>query len=216
MRLRGHDGGIYEEALYNLHYGLEDYHWARRFARRLGRSERERFSEQGWAYGDPAYFYGGDVMEVFAHQANVVVKTLFGDGLRCTLLAHTSDDEELYHLRASLLDEHALPAFGTPEEQLAREGDVPYGDSSTLFAEISGDAHGVWRLGGALRETAPKLSIFHYDPASDYGADTDRSEHLLLAFDCEYYPEREIVHYELFEALLEAWEAMERPTSEGR
>lgn len=210
MRLRGHDGGgVYEESRYNLQCGLQDYHWARRFARRLGEAERERFSEAGWAYGDPSYFYGGDVMEVLAHQADVVAKTLFGNTVSCNLLAYTCDDEDLYRLQASLRDEDGLLAFGTFEEQLAACGDLMHGDSSTLLAELTADAGSVWRIRGALREAAPGCAMYHYDPGSEAGANTERSEHFLLAYGSEYYPEREVVHYELFETLLGAWEEME-------
>lgn len=211
MRLKDHYGGVCDETLYNLWDGLQDHYWARYFVRRVGRVERERFSERGWAYGDPSYFYGGDVMEVYAHQSNVVVKTLFGEALDCSLLAYTSDDEELYRFQASLLDGDGLAAFGAIEEQLARHGDDRYGESSTLFAEISGDAEGVWRLKGALRQASPALRLFHYDPASGHGAGADRSEHFVLGYECEYYPDRESVHYGLFETLLSAWDAMQAP-----
>lgn len=212
MRLRDYEGGgIYEEARYNLQYGLCDYHWARYFVRRLGQAERERFSEHGWAYGDPSYFYGGDVMEVLAYQATVVVKTLFGGGVACDLLAYVSDDEELYRRRASLLDKDGLRAFGTFEEQLAIYGEHPYGDSSTLFAEVTGDAESIWRIRGALAEVSPNIAMYYYDPDSDHATGADRSEHFVLAYESEYYPEREVVHYELFETLLRAWEAMQTP-----
>ncbi len=211
MRLKDHYGGVCDETLYNLWDGLQDHYWARYFVRRIGGTERARFSEHGWAYGDPSYFYGGDVMEVFAHQSNVVLKSLFGEGLACNLLAYTDDDEEIYRFQASLLDEDGLAAFGTLEEQLACRGDFQHGDSSTLFAEITGDAEAAWRLKGALRAAAPPPWILHYDPASGHGANADRSEHFVLGCECEYYPDRESVHYGLFETLLSAWEAMQAP-----
>lgn len=209
MRLKDHYGGVCDETLYNLWDGLQDYCWARYFVRRIGGVERERFSERGWAYGDPSYFYGGDVMEVYAHQANVVVKTLFGEGLSCNLLAYTSDDEELYRFEASLLDGNGLAAFGALEEQLAHRWDLHHGDSSTLFSEIWGDAEGVWRLKGALRQAERAPWVFQHDPASEHGAGRDRSEHLVLGYECECYPDRESVHYGLFETLLSAWETMQ-------
>lgn len=212
MRLKDHYGGVCDETLYNLWDGLQDHYWARYFVRRVGRAERERFSEYGWAYGDPSYFYGGDVMEVYAHQANVVVKTLFGEALACSLLAYTSDDEELYRFEASLLDGDGLSAFGTREEQLALCGDFHYGgESSTLFAEVSGGAEGIWRLKGALRQAERAPWIFHHDPASERGAGYDRSVHFVLGYECEYYPDRESVHYGFFETLLSAWDAMQAP-----
>lgn len=215
MRLKNHYNGVCDETLYNLWDGIQDHYWARYFVRRIGTVERERFSERGWAYGDPSYFYGGDVMEVFAHQANVVVKTLFGEALDCNLLAYTSDDEELYRLQASLLDEDGLAAFGTLEEQLVCHGDFHYGESSTLFAEIAGDGESVWRLKGALRQAERAPWIFHYAPASEHGVGRDRSEHLVLGYECEYYPDRESIHYGFFETLLAAWEAMQATRGAG-
>lgn len=58
------------------------------------------------------------------------------------------------------------------------------------------------------KEVSPATETYHYGPACERGKNMSRSEHLVLLYDCELYPERESVHYAFFEALLRSWEAI--------
>jgi hypothetical protein len=203
MNLKNHFGPFHDEAAYNVHYGLEDYWYARHLLRRVGEEERSRFSELGWAYGDPSYGYGTDPFEVFRFQANVVAKTLFGYGVACDLHCFASDDEALWEFLADLRDEDGLAAFADDEYP---EG-PGYGDSSLLAAEITGEGEAIWRLKGALRSRGARP--VYYDPASERGRGYERGTHLLLLYDAEIYPERETIHHELFGLLIRAKEAMD-------
>lgn len=214
MKLKDHHGGMYEEAAHNIFYGLQDHHFARSMLRRVGKGERERFSELGWAYGDPSYFYGTDPMEVFLYQANVVVKTLFGDGVSCDLIPFYSDEVALYEFLSNIRDEDGLAHRSPPEE--VSEASL-CGDAGVIACEVSGGAEAIWRLKGALRAAGLDGPFLHYAPESERGANADRREHFLLLYDAEPYPEREVIHYEIFDALVRAWEAMrDDPGGEGR
>jgi hypothetical protein len=205
VRLKNHLGGIFDEAAYNVFYGLEDYWYARNLLRRVGEEERSRFSELGWAYGDPSYVYGTDPVEVFRFQANAVAKTLFGEALSCDLLSFVSDEEELYAFLADLHDEEGLLAAG-PFEELP-EGAL-YGDAGVILAEFTGEPETIWRLKWALKASGLQGPVLHYDPESERGSGHERGSHFLLVYDTEAYPERETIHHELFESLIRAWEVM--------
>lgn len=205
MNLGGHRGGLYDEAAHNLFYGLQDHHFARSMLRRVGKEERERFSELGWAYGDPSYVYGTDPMEVFLYQSNVVVKTLFGEGMSCDLVSFCSDEEELYEFLSDLRDEDGLAQRSPPEE--VSEADL-YGDAGVIACEVSGGAEDIWRLKRALRAAGLGGSFLHHAPESERGKNADRRGHFLLLYDAEPYPERETIHHEIFDLLVRAWEAM--------
>lgn len=205
MNLEGHRGGLYDEAAHNLFYGLQDHHFARSMLRRVGKEERERFSELGWAYGDPSYVYGTDPMEVFLHQANVVVKTLFGEGMSCDLVSFCSDEEDLYEFLAGLRDEDGSTQR-SPSEEMSETG--LYGDVGVIAFEVSGGAEDIWRVKGALRAAGLDGPFLHHAPESERGKNADRREHFLLLYDAEPYPEREVIHHQIFDALVRAWELM--------
>ena len=204
MDLRNHVAPLHDEMAHNLYYGLQDYWYARRLLRAASAEGRERFSEHGWAYGDPSYGYGTDPFEVFRHQAGVVAATLFGGGVACDLHYFSTDDQTLYDFLRGLRDGEDLRAFPDPEEEFPEE--FGYGDAALLVAEICGEPETIWRLKGALRRRDTRF--LYYDPEGEYGRGHDRSTHLVLMYDMELYPERETVHHELFDALIRAKEAM--------
>lgn len=214
MRLKGQHDVLPEEVGINVYYGLEDHCYARHLIRRVGprSAAAARFSERGWAYGDPSYLYGTDPIEVFSHQAGVVAYTLFAERLSLELMHFCPDEEELYGLLAGLCDEEDLPAFpeAEPEEmhELAEAG--VYEDGATLIAEFSGEPELVWRLKGALasKEVPLALPPLHYAPGYRRGP-AGSDAHFVLVFDVEMYPEREVVHHELFDALIRAREVIE-------
>ena len=93
--------------------------------------------------------------------------------------------------RADLMDEYPCIVEG-------------YSDYAILVAEITGDEEAVWRLKSALRSR--EVYYLHYDPESELGANTDTADHLLLTYEAEMYPEREVIHDRLFETLMRAKE----------
>ena len=202
MDLRDHVSPLHDEVAHNIHYGLQDYWYARRLLRAVGPEGHARFSEHGWAYGDPSTLYGSDPFEVFRYQAGVVAATLFGTDVACDLHYFSTDDETLYEFLGGLADEQGLPAFPDPEEEFPEE--LGYGDAALLVAELCGDAEAIWRLKGALRHC--DLRFLYHHPDGEHGKGHDRSTHLVLFWDMELYPERETVHHELFDALIRAKE----------
>ena len=203
MRLKDYMSPTTEENAHNLFYGLLDYHFARRLLRMSGEAGRERFAEHGWAYGDPSYTYETDPFEVFVFQARVVADTLFAGRLRCDLFYYSCEEEALGEIEASLVD---TEGFRVPvvEEYPFIEDMPAYADFAILVAEITGDPEAIWRLKGSLRGQG--VNLLYYDPESELAANTDPADHLLLLYDSEMYPEREIIHDGLFEALIKAKE----------
>lgn len=201
MYLKGHMSPFTEENGHNLFYGLLDYHFARRLLRMVGESGRERFAERGWAYGDPSCTYETDPFEVFVYQAQIVADTLFAGRLRLQLLYYNCEDDSLQELDESLMDAEGFRADLVEEYPCVVEG---YSDYAILVAEFTGDEEAIWRLKGALRNKG--VRHLHYDPASELGANTDPADHLLLTYEAEMYPEREIIHDRLFETLISAKE----------
>jgi hypothetical protein len=94
-----------EEGAIYLRSALEDHYYARSFLRRVGEEERRIFSDEGWAYGEPAVFGGSDE-ELFDAQLDTVLACLFlalrGYVTLCAL-------EELADPRGSLHDCLARP-----------------------------------------------------------------------------------------------------------
>lgn len=68
-----------DEHVHHLLAALEDTHFARHLLRSVGETERERFDELPWYYGDPSVF-GGDALEMYELQLLTVLRTLFGYG----------------------------------------------------------------------------------------------------------------------------------------
>ena len=203
MQLKDHLGRLDEGHAHNLFYGLLDHQFARRLLRMSGEAGRERFAKHGWAYGDPSYTYETDPFEVFAYQARVVADTLFAGRLRCQLFYYSAEDETLDELLGSLVDREGLSM--PPEERFP---DLPgaYADFAIVGADLTGDPEAIWRLKGSLRNQ--KVHYLHYDSHSQLAANADASEHLVLLYDSEMYPEREVIHDGLFEALIRAKEEM--------
>lgn len=201
MRLKDHMSPFDEENGRNLFYGLLDHHFARRLLRMVGEPGRERFAEHGWAYGDPSYTYETDPFEVFIFQARVVADALFAGRLHCNLLFYYCEDEAIHELDESLIDGERFPV--SLEERYPYISGA-YADFALLVAEITGDEEAIWRLKRALQHRM--MPYLHYDPESALGANTDPADHLLLTYDSEMYPEREVIHDGLFETLIRAKE----------
>lgn len=201
MYLKGHMSPFIEENGQNLFYGLIDYHFARRLLQMVGKPGREQFAERGWAYGDPSYVYESDPFEVFVYQAHVVADTLFAGRLRLQLLYFDCENDSLQELDESLLDGQGFRADLVDEYPCIVEG---YSDYAILVAEITGDEEAIWRLKSALRNR--DVRYLHYDPESKLGANTDPTDHLLLTYEAEMYPDREVIHDRLFETLISAKE----------
>jgi hypothetical protein len=202
LDLRNHISPLHDEMAYNIHYGLEDYWYARRLLRAVGPEGRARFSEEGWAYGDPSYGYGTDPFEVFRFQARVVAKTLFGDALTCDLHCFPADDETLYDFLEGLRDREGFLAFSDAQGGLQEY--YAYEDGAVLVAELTGDPEWIWRLKGALTQLG--TDFVYYGPEQEDAGDP--SQHLLILYDAELYPERETIHHKLFETLIKAKEAI--------
>ena len=60
--------GLYEEEAHELWAAVNDLYFAWSMLRRVGVEQRRRFSEAGWAYGDPS-FYGDGLLDVFRRAA---------------------------------------------------------------------------------------------------------------------------------------------------
>jgi hypothetical protein len=203
MRLMNHVGPFEEEGGRYLYAGLQDLRFARDMLRRVGESERARFEELGWAYGEPSV-YDGDPIELFRFQASVVVKTLFGSSSDCDLFCHYLGYGETDGLLSELRDEAGLAIYvleGGGEETYHEEI-----EEMVLLVEIAGEPEAVWRVKGALRRRG--FGPLHYATGGEYAAGRDRSEYLVLLFDSELYPEREVIHDRLFEELIGAWEVV--------
>ena len=203
MQLKHHLGRLDEGHAHNLFYGLLDHQFARRLLKMSGEAGRERFAEHGWAYGDPSYTYETDPFEVFVYQARVVAATLFAGRIRLQLFYYGAEDEDLDELLGSLVDREGL---SIPPDERFPDLACAYADFAVLVAEIAGDGETIWRLKRALEKR--EVHYLHYDPATRLGADSDPSGHLVLLYDSEMYPEREVVHDGLFEALIRAKEDM--------
>ncbi len=199
--LKGYHGSLYEEMSFNLWYGLQDYWYARDLMRSLGPEERERFDEVGWTYGDPSMM-NGDPTEVFCYQAREISTTLFGSALSLDLSFYYCEDEALHELLAMLRGPDGLPASEAGEEMLAEA----HGESGVLIAELFGEPETIWRVRGALAEIARAPVALHYDPTSEPGLRAGpRERHIVLVYEeVELYPDREIVHHQLFDALCSA------------
>lgn len=197
MRLKDHMSPFDEENSHNLFYGLLDHHFARRLLRMVGKAGRERFAEHGWAYGDPSYTHETDPFEVFVYQARVVADTLFAGRLRLQLFYYNCEEPGLEELDESLMDGERFPAPLVERYPYISEA---YADFAILVAEITGDEEAIWRLKRALQDRM--MPCLHYNPDSDLGANTDPTDHLLLTYDSEMYPEREVIHDGLFETLI--------------
>lgn len=201
MQLKHHLGRLDDGHAHNLFYGLLDHQFARRLLKMSGAVGRERFAEHGWAYGDPSYTYETDPFEVFVYQARVVAATLFAGRLRLQLYYYSGEDETLDELLGSLVDREGL---SMPPGERFPDLAGAYVDFAVLVAEITGDEEAIWRLKRALEKQ--KVHYLHYDPESRFGTNAGPSEHLVLLYDSEMYPEREVVHDGLFEALIRAKE----------
>ncbi|CAA9524112.1 MAG: hypothetical protein AVDCRST_MAG05-3813 [uncultured Rubrobacteraceae bacterium] len=203
MQLKHHVGHLDEGHAHNLFYGLLDHQFAKRLLEMSGEEGRERFAEHGWSYGDPSYTYETDPFEVFVHQARVVAATLFAGRIRLQLFYYGAEDEDLDELLGSLVDREGL---SIPPDERFPDLAGAYADFAVLVAEIAGDGEAIWRLKRALEKR--EVHYLHYDPATRLGADSDPSGHLVLLYDSEMYPEREVIHDGLFEALIRAKEDM--------
>jgi len=215
VKLKGHMAGIWEESGINVWYGLQDHFYARELLRRVGPESpaAERFSEMGWAYGDPSYIYGTDPVEVFRHQAGVLAYTLFGNDIALDLLFFFSDEEDLYRVLAEMRDEEGFAISPPCEELLEFAGaGAAYEDAATMIAEFTGEPELIWCLKGALRAVGMKGPMLNHDARTERRPG-DNSSHFLLAYDCEPYPEREVIHHQLFDTLIHAWEAMRDATT---
>ena len=201
MQLKHHVGRLDEGHAHNLFYGLLDHQFARRLLEMSGAAGRERFAEHGWAYGDPSYTYESDLFEVFVYQARVVAATLFAGRIRCQLFYYSAEDVDLAGFLGSLVDREGL---SIPPDERFPDLAGAYVDFAVLVAEIAGDAEAIWRVKRALEKR--NVHYLHYDPATQLGANSDPSEHLVVLYDSEMYPEREVVHDGLFEALIRAKE----------
>lgn len=198
MRLKNQPGGLHDEAVENLRCGLYDHDFARDLVRAVGPTERKRFADHGWAYGDPSAYYGTDPFEVMCYQAKVVVKTLFGEHCSCALHVCWEGNEYGEGLLWSLQDPDGHPVEEEDNASLCLDE-----ESSVLVAEIGGDPETLWRIRGFLR--AGKIDHLHFNPYTEPGKGYDRSTHLLLLYDMELYPERDTIHHELFALLIRAW-----------
>ncbi len=186
-----------EDAGY-LMSALEHHHWARGFLRRIDASARSRFSDSGWAYGDPTYM-GGSPEQLYDAQLDSVLAALFPRLSGEVLIAVGEEIEP------SLILDTETGEPVDPEEGLPAADWVVF----ALFRGRSREDIAGFERG--LRLEMPNRKIFRRvdEPADRHNA--------VLVLDAQWGPD-ETIYYELFESLIKAHEALrieeERPRAE--
>lgn len=204
--LRRHDFPLYDEERYNLHAALEDFWYARRFLRRVGEEERERFSEAGWYYGDPSYF-GGSVLEIHELQLSVVLHSLFGDAVSGELFLHyvDPDEKETFSEDVAACDGGPVVPSSSPY--------APADPEEVMIVELRGEGWHVAELEAMIRRSegeGTQTRFFRWRPGSERAGLLAGRAHLLLLFGSELHAPQELVHDVLFEGLIRAWEVRRR------
>ncbi len=179
---------------------LEHHHWARGFLRRIDEPARRRFSDSGWAYGDPTYM-GGAPEQLYDSQLDSVLAALFP---RLTGEVVIAVGEEIEP--GLILDAETGEPLGDPEEGLPAVDWVVF----ALFRGRTPDDMAEFERG--LKLAMPERKIFRRcvdEPADRHNA--------VLVIDAQWGPD-ETIYYELFEGLIKAREALgkeeERPRAE--
>lgn len=95
---------FYDEAGWEIGSMVSDYHYARSLLRRLGPPEHQRFSDAGWAAGDPS-MYGYDPLEIPEAQLGSILAALDW-GIQFELVHILTDYDEYppEHLTRNLED----------------------------------------------------------------------------------------------------------------
>ncbi len=179
---------------------LEHHHWARGFLRRVDPEARRRFSDAGWAYGDPTYM-GGAPEQLYDSQLDSVLAAVFPSLSGEVLIAVGEEIEP-----GLILDAETGEPLGDPEYGLPAVDWV-------VFALFRGRTPAdINEFERGLRLSMPEREIFRRrvdEPADRHNA--------VLVIDAQWGPD-ETIYYELFEGLIKAREALdkeeERPRAE--
>ncbi len=178
---------------------LEHHHWARGFLRRIDPEARKRFSDSGWAYGDPTYM-GGSPDQLYDAQLDSVLAAVFP---RLTGEVLTATEGELGP--GLILD----PETGEPVD--AGDALLLHSVDWIVLAMFRGRTRDdVAHLKRGLRLAVPDRRIFRRtveEPADEHNA--------ILVFDAQWGPE-ETIYYELFEGLIKAYEALREEDERSR
>lgn len=184
-----------EDAGY-LMSSLEHHRWARALLRRLDGEARRRFSDSGWAYGDPTYM-GGSPEQLYDAQLDSVLAALFP---RLTGEVMFTVGEEL--APGLILDAETGEPLAEPGEELSA---IDY----VVFAVFRGRvAHDVARLERGLALALPDQKVFRRRVD-----EPDDRHNAVLILDAQWGPD-ETIYDELFEGLTKAYEALRE--EEGR
>ncbi len=178
---------------------LEHHHWARGFLRRIDEPARRRFSDSGWAYGDPTYM-GGAPEQLYDSQLDSVLVALFPRLTGEVLIAVGEEIEPGLILDAET-GEAVDPEYGLPAVDWV------------VFALFRGRTPAdVAEFKRGLKLAMPNRKIFRRrvdEPADRHNA--------VLVLHAQWGPD-ETIYYELFEGLIKAHEVLrieeERPRAE--
>lgn len=215
------DDPFFDEERMFLHAALADMYFARYMLRRLGAPERARFSQTGFAYGDPSA-YGYSTNEVYEEQLCNILYTLFGRGFCGGLLsvpAFDTDDDTLEQIAALdggplKIEDHHYVYGGDYEEILVVEirtydtgapgtqGDRPQTSARERLQML------LAALRAAGGEGLPP-GLHRWREGSERSRQLrehlDYSEHVLLLSGCESYAPQELFHEGLFKRLIRAY-----------
>lgn len=226
---------FFEEEQMYLHASLDDMRFARSMLRRLGNAERRRFSETGFAYGDPS-LYGGHPYEVYEAQLCNVLYTLFGDGFGAEFFSVSAMDGEQEETLKEIValdggpvrvEEQHYFAGGDYEEILLVQistCDDPERDSVATDPAVTTACERLRMLITALRAAAGEgrpPQLYRWRPGAEwhrklYGGYEQRYEHVLLVFGWEPYAPHDFMHDFIFERFIRAWRWRNRREAPAR
>ena len=171
--------------------------------RRVGVEERRRFSEAGWAYGDPSY-YGDGLLEVYGGQLKSVLATLGWDLEAEFYYQYLEEEPGNAGVLSDLIRPDGQPVSArdyAPETSWTEE---------VLVVQFGGPEHELARLIRSLHRVQGELVFYRLDPASEDAQRLEgerpghRTRYLILPAEMGGW--HYTVHDELFESLIKAWE----------
>jgi hypothetical protein len=185
-----------EDAGY-LMSALEHHHWARGFLRRVGPEARKRFSDSGWAYGDPTYM-GGSPEQLYEAQLDSVLAALFPRITGEVLIAVGEEIEPGVILDAET-GEPVDPEYGLPAVDWI---------VLALFRGRSRADVADFERGFGLALPDQKLFRRRVDEPAD-------RHNAVLVYDAQWGPD-ETIYHELFEGLIRVHEALRKEEERSR
>ena len=204
-----------EEVRIFLHTALDDIRFFRTLAKRVGKPERERLDEVGFAYGDDSIL-GGDPFDAHQYKLATVVHTLFGEGYATDLHLYSYDEADFLTNNLYALD----------GAEVGFEGGGPNADEEegVLAVEIRSCAEttveSIIRALHKSRAGSAPYRLYRWRPESTHSHNLAAAshfahevghypeQHFLMIFAEEIHDLQETFNTVIFERLICAWEHM--------